>query len=377
MEIYLDNAAATPIDPRVLRAVEHASREYGNPSSFNDAGRRARKMLDDSRRHVARFLGARPGEIVFCASGSEANTLALSGAGRILTQPTEHPSVLHSAGKRAHLVSVDEAGCVDPDGIARAIRAGTDIVSVMYANNETGTIQPIKKIGRVIREYRRMHHRPYPLFHVDACQATAWLPMNVQELGVDLLTINGAKIHGPHGTAALFIRRGVQLAPRVFGGDQEHGLRAGTEDVAGAAGLAAALRLIRKGDALRVGGLRRFLLDQLPVIIPGIRINGTIVGNALPNIVNVSIPDVSSEWLLLELDRRGIRAGSGSACTAHRVKPSHVLVAMDVPRRSLGGVLRISMSRFTTQKEVEAFLRKLPKAVVSCYNTPRSRYPSP
>jgi len=366
MELYLDNAAATPVDVRVSRAYVRALGSYGNPSSFNDAGRRARTLLDDARRRVAAFLGARPGEVVFCASGSEANGLALSGARRILTQPTEHPSVLRSAGKRAHLVDVDEAGRVDPGDIIKAIRADTDVVSIMYANNETGTVQPIRKIGRLIREYRRAHHRPYPLFHVDACQAAAWLPMNVQELGVDLLTLNGAKVHGPHGTAALFVRRGISLAPRVLGGDQEHRLRAGTEDVAGAVGLATALGLVRTADGVRVRRLRKLLLERLPIVLPGIRINGPTGDDALPNIVNISIPGVSSEALLLALDRRGIRAGSGSACTAHRVEPSHVLVAMGVPRRYLNGVLRISMSRLTTRRDIETLLRELPKAVLSC-----------
>ncbi|HUO75919.1 MAG TPA: aminotransferase class V-fold PLP-dependent enzyme [Candidatus Paceibacterota bacterium] len=354
-EIYLDNAAATRPDARVVRAMVRATHWYGNPSSFNDAGRAARAALDAARDDVARFLYARASEIMFCASGSEANALALNGTAGILTQPTEHPSVLGRVDSSARFVRVDAAGRVDPAEVIAAIRADTRIVSVMYANNETGTVQPIKKLARLIREYRRTHQTAYPFLHVDACQATAWLPMNVQDLGADLLTFNGLKVHGPAGTAVLYARRGVQ-----------HGIRAGTENVPGAVGLAAALNLIKKNDAQRVGRLRRRLLERLPIAVPGIRINGSTGDDSLPNIINISIPGMDSERLLLALDRRGIRAGAGSACTAHQVEPSHVLVAMKVPRRYLGGVLRISMSRFTTQSDVDAFLRELPKAILSC-----------
>lgn len=364
-EVYLDNAAATKPDERVVRAMARAARSYGNPSSFNDAGRAARDVVDDARDRVAKFLNARATEIIFCASGSEANSLALAGAG-VLTQATEHPSVLRAAGNHARILPVDTSGIVDPEAVRKAIRKDTTIVSVMYANNETGTIQPIKKIARIIRDYRREHRSRYPLLHVDACQATPWLPMDVQELGVDLLTFNGTKVHGPHGTAVLFVRRGADVRPLILGGKQEFGLRAGTEDVAGIVGLATALSRIQKKDEQRVRKLRQVLLKRLPAIIPDVRINGASDAESLPNIVNISIPNVSSEELLLALDRRGIRAGAGSACTAHRVEPSHVLVAMRVPRRYLTGVLRISMSKHTTRTEVEILLRELPKAIVSC-----------
>ena len=364
--MYLDNAAATEPDQRVLRAMVRTARTYGNPSSFNDAGRAARFVLETARADIARFLNARSSEVVFCASGSEANSLALSWAREILTQPTEHQSVLRSSGKRARLVLVDGAGLVNPEEIAKAIRSSTTVVSIMYANNEVGTVQPIKKIAKVIREYRWARHSQYPLFHVDACQAAPWLTMDVQALGVDLLTLNGLKVHGPAGTAVLFVRRGVKL-----------GTRMGTENVAGAVGLATALKLIRREDAKRVGHLRHMLIEQLPVVVPGARINGSAEEASLPNIVNISIPGVTSESLLLELDSRGIRAGAGSACTAHRVEPSHVLIAMRVPRKFLSGVLRISMSRNTTKNDIARFLRELPKAVVSCYNRTRSHESSP
>ena len=364
--MYLDNAAATEPDPRVLRAMVRAARSYGNPSSFNDAGREARTVLESARVDVARFLNARPSEVIFCASGSEANALALSWAREVLTQPTEHLSVLRTSGKRARLVSVDGAGLVNPEDIAAAIRSSTTIVSVMYANNEVGAIQPIKKISKVIREYKRARRSPYPLFHVDACQAAPWMPMDVQALGVDLLTLNGLKVHGPAGTAVLFARRGVR-----------YGTRMGTENVAGAVGLATALKLIGTKDARRVGRLRRMLIERLPAAVPGVRINGPTGESILPNIVNFSIPGITSESLLLELDHRGIRAGAGSACTAHRVEPSHVLKAMRVPRKFLSGVLRVSLSRNTTRSDISRFLRELPKAVDSCYNRTRSHESSP
>ena len=209
-EIYLDHAAATPTDRRVVLAMNRAMRLSGNPSSFNDAGRKAAAALESARAGVAKFLHARAGEIVFCSSGSEANTLALAGAKHILTQPTEHLSVLRAAGKRAKYITVDEFGFVNPDDIIRALDLRTQIVSVMYANNEIGTIQPIVRIGRAIAQWRRAHHSAYPLFHVDACQATTYLDMDVQRLGVDLLTLNGAK-HTDHGAAVLFVRRGAAV----------------------------------------------------------------------------------------------------------------------------------------------------------------------
>ena len=375
-EIYLDYAAATPPDPRVVRAMDRTLRLSGNPSSFNDAGRRAAKALESARSDVANFLNARPGEIVFCSSGSEANTLAILGAaraqgrgGHIVTTPIEHLSVLApvsrlvAEGFSVSFTPVDAQGIVREQDVIGAMNKKTVLVSVMYANNEIGSIQPIVRIGRAIANWRRAHRSVYPLFHVDACQATAYLDMDVQRLGADLLTLNGAKVYGPHGSAALFVRRGVAVAPIVLGGSQEGGRRAGTEDIPSAVGLATALSLVKKSDSIDVSKLRDRLVEGILTAIPDVRLNGPRGAGRLANNVNISIPGADSENLLLELDRHGIRAGSGSACTAHSVEPSHVLRAIQTPKRYLDGVLRFSLGRDTTRTDIDRVIRVLPSVV--------------
>lgn len=375
-EIYLDNAASTATDHRVVRAMERALKLTGNPSAFNNAGRRAAAALESARCDVAAFLHARPGEIVFCSSGSEANTLAILGSVRaygrtahIVTTPVEHLSVLAPVraladeGCSLSYVPVDGEGVVDERDVIAAINARTVLVSVMYANNEIGTIEPIARIGRSIVAWRKAHRSAYPLFHVDACQASSSLDLNVQHLGADLLTLNGAKVYGPHGAAALFIRRGVRLSPLVLGGSQESGRRAGTEDVASAVGMATALSLVDRAKGVGIAVLRDRLIAGLQTAIPDIRLNGPQGQERLQNNVNVSIPGTDSESLLLELDRHGIRAGSGSACTAHSVEPSHVLRAIRAPKRYLEGVLRFSLGRETTRADIDRVIRVLPVVV--------------
>jgi len=285
----------------------------------------------------------------------------------------EHPSVLEALRglkRRTTHVRPDNEGIVSVGGVMAAIKPDTAVVSVMYANNEVGSVQPIKRIARAIRELRKKRRSPYPYLHVDACQATAWLPMDVQALGADLVVLNGTKAYGPRGIAALYVRRGVRLSPQTLGGQQELGRRAGTEDVPGAAGLAHALELVKPSDAVRVGKLWDGFMARLPAILPDARYNGPAPAHSLPNIINISVPGTSSEELLLALDRVGIRAGAGSACTAHRVEPSHVLVAMGVPRPYLGGTLRFSLSRTTTKADLGRLAAVLPRVVA----TVRSRH---
>ena len=374
-DIYLDNAAATPLAPQARRAMAQAATHYGNPSSFNDAGRAAATALRTARESIATFLHARPDEIVFCASGSEANTLAIlgsvraRGAGEVLTAATEHLSVLEPVatlqkGKRPRAsIPVDAMGCIRVEDVVARLTSTTTLVSIMYANNEIGTLQPIARIGQAIAQWRKDHRSAYPLFHVDACQATATLPMDVQRLHADLLSFNGAKAYGPHGTAVLFVRRGVVLDPLVRGGSQEQGRRAGTEDVSGACGLAAAVKIITPKDGIRLAKLRDQLITGIVRAVPDAHLNGPTGNERLSGNVNISIPDCDSESLLLELDRHGIRAGSGSACTAHRVEPSHVLVAIGTPKRYLEGALRFSLGRHTTQKQITAVVKILPNVV--------------
>lgn len=346
----MDNAAATPVDGRVQQEMARATKLFGNPSSFNDAGRAARTQLDKARLTVARFLGAQPREIIFTASGSEANSLALKSFSGILTTPIEHVSVLRAA-PTASMIKVNGDGLVDLKDFEHKLKAETELVSVMYANNEIGTIEPIIKIGKVIKKFRRKNNLAYPYFHVDACQATEYLLMNVNQLGVDILSFNGTKIYGPRGIGVLYVRRGVNIKPLVRGGNQEFSLRAGTENLPAIVGLAKAISLIKKKEGKRLTALRDYFLGAIKNNFPKAKINGTLNKDRLPNNISVSFPNVDIERILLELDKHGIRAGSGSACTARDVEPSHVLVAIGNEKKYLHA-LRFSMGRQTTKKEV-------------------------
>jgi cysteine desulfurase len=383
-KIYLDNAASTPVDGAVLKEVERVMRLAGNPSSYNDAGREAARVLNSARLKTARFLGAKEDEIVFVSSGTEANNLAVFGAvlgtglrhGLIVTTPIEHPSVtepvkkLGESGFDVRYLAVDERGLTDSQEVLRLLNSRTVLVSVMYANNEIGTIQPIVKIGKAIKEWRSKNRSRLPLFHVDACQAAGYLDMNVNRLGADLLTFNGSKIYGPRGTGVLYVRNGVRLEPQLLGGSQENGLRAGTENLPAIAGMAKALDLINEKEGRRLAELRDFFIRELFLVIPDARLNGPTGDRRLPNNVNISVPGLDSESMLIELDKYGIRAGSGSACTARAVEPSHVLKAIGVRKPYLDGVVRFSLGRRTSKKDIRVLLEVLPKVIVDL----RERY---
>lgn len=381
--IYLDNAAATPLDPRVKQEVEKALELYGNPSSFNDAGREARDKVEEYRLIVARFIGSRPEEIIFTSSGSEANNLAILGLAKnykkpaeIITTPIEHRSILKpliilkSQGWKITYLKVDSDGFVDLKDFDKKINPGVVLVSIIYANNEIGTIQPIVKISKIIKN---LEFKNKPFLHIDACQAAGYLEMNVNNLGIDLMTLNGAKIYGPKGVGVLYKNRGVNVKPLIYGGDQERGLRAGTENLPAIAGLAKAISLISKEDNKKVGELRDYFLKNISTIIPDVKINGPYFAKAskdkplsnkrLANNVNISIYNLDSESLLLELDKYGIYASSGSACTARSVEPSHVLRAINIEKEYLNSALRFGLGRQTTKKDIEYVLKKLPKIV--------------
>ncbi|MDP2648006.1 MAG: cysteine desulfurase family protein [Candidatus Yanofskybacteria bacterium] len=380
-EIYLDNAAATPIDPKVQTEMVRGMKFAGNPSSYNDSGRQAADMLEKARSKVARFLSARSQEIIFTSSGSEANSLAIFGVAKvsdkkfrhILTTPIEHMSVIEPVvtlvkdGYHTEFLPVDHEGTVVLDRLQRMLRKNTLMVSVMYANNEIGTIEPIQKIGKIIRAFREKHGSEFPLFHVDACQATEYLDMNVQQLGADLLTFNGSKVYGPRGVGVLYARQGIALRPIVLGGGQEQGMRAGTENVPAIMGLARALELIKSKEGKKTAALRDYFFNRMGKIMPNVRVNGS-EDRRLPNNINISIPGLDSENMLLELDRHGIRAGSGSACTARSVEPSHVLRAIGIRKPYLDGALRFSLGRTTTKKDIDYLLEVLPKIVTELKN---------
>jgi cysteine desulfurase len=367
--VYLDNAAATPIAPEVQKAMVKVQKKYGNPSSFNDTGRSAREEIELARLNIARFLSAKPQEIIFTSSGSESNNLALGGTeGIVLTTPIEHPSVLEPLKRLdTKFVPIGYDGILDLKKLIKMLTPDCSLVSVMYANNEIGTIQPIRQIGKIIKDFNKKNNT-HILFHVDACQATGFLDMNVQHLGADLLSFNGSKIYGPRGVGVLYVRRGIKIKPLIFGGSQEQGRRAGTENTPAIVGLAKALSIIKKKEAQIISDLRDYAIEKIKKFLPDILINGAMGEDRLANNISICVPNMDSENLLLELDQHSISAGSGSACTSHAVEPSHVLKAIGVPGKYINGALRFSLGRETTKKDIDYLIRVLNKIIPDLAN---------
>ncbi len=371
--IYLDHAATTPLDPRVVEAMlPFLSDHFGNPSSIYGLGRVTRAAIDRAREEVAQALGARPTEIIFTSGGTESDNTAIRGAAmarradgnHIITAATEHHAVLHACewlrplGFETTVLPVDRDGRVDPDEVERAIRPTTTLISLMYANNEIGTIQPLAEIGRIARARG-------VTFHTDAVQAGGALPIDVDALGADLLSLSAHKFYGPKGVGMLYARRGTALLPQQPGGGQERGCRSGTENTAGIVGLATALTLAvgsLESDAQHYARLRDRLYDGLLAQVPDIALNGHPT-ERLPNNLNVSFRGVEGESLLLNLDMHGIAASSGSACTAGSLDPSHVLTAIGLPRDLAQGSLRLTVGRGTTDEQVARVLGVLPATV--------------
>ncbi len=372
-DIYLDHAATTPMDPRVYEAMKpYCMEEFGNPSSICKRGQQAKNALEQARLTVSNLLGANPEEIIFTSGGTESDNLALLGVARankhkgkhIITSTIEHHAVLHTAqqlekeGFDVTYIPVESNGIVDPAKVKKAMRDETILVSIMYANNEIGTIQPIAKIGRACKK------RGIP-FHTDACQATGALMLNVDSLHVDLMTINGSKMYGPKGVGVLYVRKNVDIDPIMHGGQQEKGMRPGTENVAGIIGLTKALELAeqnREKESLRLIKLRDYMIEELKKRIPKTELNGDPLLR-LPNNVNISILEIEGEALLLRLDMKGINASSGSACTSGSLDPSHVILALGKTHLVAHGSLRFSLGKSTTKKDIDYVLDILPKIV--------------
>lgn len=372
-QIYLDYAAATPLDPHVQTAMQpYLSEIFHNPSATYRAGRQSRQALEDARSRVAHWLGARPSEIIFTAGGTEANNLAIHGVMRklpdvnVAVSAIEHASVLvpaHSYDYRE--VIVNAKGHIELTDLEQKVDDKTVLVSIMYANNEVGTIQPLREVAAFVAEIRRMRQaagNKLPLYlHTDACQAANYLDLHVSRLGVDLLTLNGGKIYGPKQTGALFVKGGIELMPLIAGGGQERGLRSGTENIAGAIGLAAALDLaqsMRHDEAVRLRQLQGIFMETLQAAIPQIIINGSRK-KRLPNNVHTVLPEQDNERLLIQLDEAGIQAAAGSACSASSEESSHVLLAMGKTEAEARASLRFTLGRATTQQEVEQTVRSL------------------
>jgi len=365
--IYFDYAAATPMDERVLEAMQpfFASAFY-NPSATYAPALEVARELQTARAKVAHWLGARPSEVVFTAGGTEANNLAIHGVmqkypdANVVVSAIEHEAVLLPARQyNCHEVSVDKHGVVQLEALAKAIDDNTVLVSIMYANNEIGTVQNIRKIAqhvKHVRDERRKHGNSLPLYvHTDACQASAYLDLHTSRLGVDLMTINGGKIYGPKQSGALYIRAGIELAPLVLGGGQERGLRSGTENVAACVGLATALHLvqaIRHEEIQRLQQLQAKFMDLLETKLPGVSINGSRKSR-LPNNVHITIPGQDNERLILELEQQDILAAAGSACSASNEDPSHVLRAIGLSDEDARASLRFSMGKGTTDQHIE------------------------
>lgn len=373
--VYLDYAAATPVDGSVQDAMQpYFSARFYNPSATYAAAQQVRADVEAARGRVAHWFGARPVEVVFTAGGTEANNLAINGVMRefpnsnVVVSALEHESVLAAAGQYAcKQTPVSPDGIVDVQKLLNLVDDQTVLVSVMYANNEVGTIQPIRQISQglaAIRKERQAKNNNLPLYlHTDAAQAAAYLDLHAARLGADLITINAGKIYGPKQVGALFVQSAVRLQPQVLGGGQERGMRSGTENVAGVIGLSAALDLVqnrRHGEVLRLQKLQQLFFELLEEQIPDVVVNGSRK-NRLPNNVHITIPGEDNERLIFALDEAGILCAAGSACSASNEEPSHVLKAMGCSDADAQASLRFTMGFQTTEDAV----RRAVEAVVA------------
>ena len=359
---YFDHNATTPVSPEVFLAMAPLMTEvFGNASSIHQFGQQARGELDRARRSIASMLGAKAEEIVFTSGGTEADNMAIFGAGgHVITTTAEHPAVLEAA---AHLpdatfVPVDANGIVDPQAIAAAIRPDTKLISVMHVNNELGVIQPVREIARIA-------HQAGILFHSDGVQAIGKIPVDVDELGVDLYSISAHKIYGPKGIGALYIRKGTDLRPLIYGGPHERKMRAGTENVAGAAGFGRAAEWVVEesaAEAARQSGLRDRLEQGILAQVPSAHINGASASR-VGNTSNIRFDGIDSEPLLIALDLKGFAVSSGSACSSGATEPSHVLAAIGLNREQARSSVRFSLGRSNTQEQIELLIDAVAQVV--------------
>lgn len=373
--IYLDYAAATPLDRRVFKAMEpYFSETFFNPSSSYQAAKQVKKSLEDARSRVAHWLGAKNAEVIFTAGATESINLAINGVlqqfpqGQILVSAIEHEAVMAAARQFDNdLIPVKADGIIDLEALKQKITENTVLISVGYANNEIGTIQPLSEVAQLLREVRRLRqlkNNKMPIYlHTDASQAACYLDLHASRMGVDLLTLNGGKMYGPKQTGVLFVRAGVTLKPQILGGGQEMGVRSGTENVAGAIGLATALDIAqneRKESIAKTGALRDELQIRLLELRSDLTINGSIK-KRLPNILNVSLPGLDGERLLMQLDELGVMISTGSACAANKQTASHVLQALGCNEQTVQGSMRFSIGQPTTKSDIAKTVKILSK----------------
>ncbi|MBK7140986.1 MAG: cysteine desulfurase [bacterium] len=372
--IYLDHNATTPVDPEVVEAMlPHLTDDFGNASSVHQFGRSAKVALESARESIASFINCLPSELFFTSGGTESDNLAILGTAthfrgkkkHLGVAANEHHAVIESAEHLHHkegfdlsLLPVDAEGFAHADQLRPLLREDSFLVSVMHANNETGTIQDLRPLADVA-------HEKNVLFHTDAVQSIGKVKVDVKALGVDMLSLTGHKIYGPKGTGALFIRQGIKISPLMYGGSHEKKRRPGTENVAGAVGLAKALEIAGKRmdtDFARMQELADYFLGKLETAIPDVKFNGPR-SNRIPQTVNVSFKGTTGEPIILGLDMEGIAVASGSACTSGATEPSHVLTAMGIPANIANGAIRFSLGRSTTREQLDYVLRVLPPIV--------------
>ncbi len=371
---YFDHNATTPPDAAVVEVVARALQEdFGNPSSVHYFGQRAKALLDEARSSVADLIGAEPAEVVFTSGGTESDNLAIRGAAEVLdatgrrhliTSSIEHEAVLNTVkalsrrGWSVTLLPVDASGLVSPAVLETLVTDQTALVSVMHANNEIGTVQPIRELAAVA-------HARGALFHTDAVQSVAKIPVDVTSLGVDLLSLSAHKFNGPKGAGALWVKRGTRMVATMTGGKHERNRRGGTENVPGLAGLGVAARLARQKlatDALRLAALRDRLEHGILAAVPGTVVNGALTPR-VPNTTNISFDGVEAESLLIALDLEGFAVSTGSACSSGTLEPSHVLRAMGLPAHRTQNSIRFSLGAGNTEAQVDALLAKVPSVV--------------
>ena len=378
MKIYLDYASTSPVDQKVFFAMKPYlnGQSFGNPSSFHLFGQEAKKAIDDSREKIADFFGCVPEEITFTGSATEANNTVIFGSVKpfthlslkphLITTAFEHKSVfmpykeLESIGAEVTYLPTTKEGFVKVLDVKKALKKNTVLVSIMYANNEIGAIQPIAEIGKIIKSAsQKQKSKIY--FHTDAVQAVQYLDCNVKGLGVDFLTFSGHKIYGPKGIGGFYKRKGVPLFPLIYGGGQERNLRAGTENVSFIAGLGEAISQVaqNKQKIVQIRSLKQRLISGIIKVVPESKLNG-VIKNYLPNIINFSFKGVEGEAIGLALSQQGIAVSTGSACEAQDLKPSRSLVALGLGPEDTHGSIRISIGKFTTEKEVDKFLKVFP-----------------
>lgn len=377
-QVYLDNASTTPVDPRVLKAMlPYFSDKYGNPSSLHALGRESKNAIEASRKNIAKHVGSELEEIIFTSGGTESDNLAMFGIARaykekgkhIIVSSIEHKAILDACKKlekegfEITYLGVDKNGIVSLEQLSASIRPDTILVSIMYANNEIGSIQPISKISEIIKKFKI--DEKFPIFHTDACQAVGALQIKVKELGVDALTMSASKIYGPKGMGCFYINKKYKIEPIIVGGGQEGGLRSGTENVAGIVGFSEALSISenkRVSENKRLTKLRDYFLSRIQKEIDGVLVNGG-VKQRLPNNVNVSIKGVEGESLILLLDKYGVYCSTGSACSSLDLSPSYVLLSTGLSLGLAHCSVRFTLGRYTKKADIDYAVKILVRSV--------------